>query len=48
MGTTLGSRSPAWGDMNVDGYDDVLVGAYRVDVGPFNRAGTAYLFFGGL
>jgi hypothetical protein len=36
------------GDMNVDGYDDVLIGAYRVDVGPFGQAGTAYLVFGGL
>jgi hypothetical protein len=34
--------------MNVDGYDDVLIGAYRVDVGPFGQAGTAYLVFGGL
>lgn len=34
------------GDINGDGYDDVIVGAYGNDVGGSN-AGRAYLFYGG-
>jgi hypothetical protein len=34
------------GDVNADGFDDVIVGAYQNDVGG-NNAGRAYIFFGG-
>lgn len=34
------------GDVNGDGHDDVLVGAYGVDVGEFFYAGSAYLVYG--
>ena len=34
------------GDVNGDGYDDVIVGADQTDFGG-NNAGTAYIYFGG-
>jgi hypothetical protein len=39
-------RSAAWvGDVNADGYDDVLIGAFRYP--EIASAGKAYLYFGG-
>jgi len=35
------------GDVNHDGYDDVIVGAQYADVGGLNSAGKAYIYFGG-
>ena len=34
------------GDVNGDGFDDVLIGAYRADPGGNSYAGESYLFFG--
>lgn len=34
------------GDVNGDGYDDVIVGASDYDVGPYEDAGRAYVFLG--
>jgi hypothetical protein len=42
LGYTVGTA----GDVNGDGYDDVIVGAYGNDAGGSN-AGRAYVFFGG-
>jgi hypothetical protein len=35
------------GDVNHDGYDDIIVGAKYADVGAMNSAGKAYIYFGG-
>jgi len=42
FGTSVGGG----GDVNGDGYDDVIVGAYRNDAGGID-AGRAYIYFGG-
>ena len=34
------------GDVNGDGYDDILVGSHRVDVGGRDQFGAVYLFYG--
>lgn len=44
-GDHLGS-SVASGDINGDGYDDVIVGAYGVDVGVDNGVGRVYFYHG--
>ena len=36
----------AAGDVNGDGIDDVIVGAWAADVGALNKAGQAYVVFG--
>ncbi len=40
---SFGSAIAGAGDINGDGYDDIIVGAYRNDLGK----GKAYIFFGG-
>ena len=49
-GENIGDEFGVWvsnaGDVNNDGYDDVIVGAYKNDVGGSN-SGSAYLFLGG-
>jgi hypothetical protein len=40
-------RLGAGGDINGDGYDDLLVGDPEADTGMFQDAGRAYLFLGG-
>ena len=42
----VGSRVSAAGDVNCDGYDDLLVGAFYHDAGG-NNAGAVYLILGG-
>ena len=41
-------KAVASGDVNVDGYDDLIIGAYRADPGdpPRTDAGEAYVIFG--
>ncbi|MBT6619656.1 MAG: T9SS type A sorting domain-containing protein [Gemmatimonadetes bacterium] len=39
--------SVAVGDVNMDSYDDIIVGASTSNVGSVNGAGKAYLFYGG-
>ena len=43
----FGSSVASAGDVNGDGYDDVLVGAYGYTVGSVYYIGAAYLYFGG-
>jgi len=43
----LGTSVACAGDVNNDGYDDVVVGATGVDSGGFNVAGAANIYLGG-
>jgi hypothetical protein len=43
----FGSSVAGAGDVNGDGFDDVIVGAVRADAGGTDR-GSAYVFFGGV
>ncbi len=45
-GDNLGNAVSGGGDVNGDGYDDVIVGVQRSSVGA-SGAGAAYLYFGG-
>ncbi|MBM4249933.1 MAG: hypothetical protein FJ149_10990 [Euryarchaeota archaeon] len=45
-GDLFGAAVSSAGDVNADGYDDVIVGAYYDDAGG-SDAGAAYVFFGG-
>ncbi|MEZ5540437.1 MAG: integrin alpha [Pseudomonadota bacterium] len=42
----LGCSVSGAGDVNGDGYDDVIVGARRYDVGDWTDAGAAFVFLG--
>jgi len=42
----LGRNVSGAGDINDDGYDDIIVGAARNDDGGSNNEGAAYIFFG--
>jgi|GEM_PF-2730696 len=46
-GDWFGSRLDGVGDVNGDGYDDILIGAWGNDRGGLDGAGAAYLYFGG-
>jgi len=46
-GDRFGSAVGRAGDVNLDGYDDMLVGAWEWDVSSSDTAGHAYLFLGG-
>lgn len=43
----LGYSVHSVGDMNGDGYDDVIIGAPSADPGGLNNAGRAYIIYGG-
>lgn len=45
--TSFGSSVASAGDMNKDGYDDVIVGAPTAETGWGVFAGKAYIYFGG-
>ena len=42
----VGTSAAGAGDVNNDGYDDLLVAADEIDVSPYNQAGQVYLFLG--
>ena len=44
---SFGAKVACAGDLNNDGYDDVIVGAAGVDGSGTSGAGAAYIFFGG-
>jgi len=43
---SLGQTVGVAGDVNDDGYNDIIVGAYRNNDGGSNNEGAAYIFFG--
>ncbi len=48
VGGFFGISVAGAGDVDGDGYDDVIVGASNVAIGASNAVGRAYLFFGGI
>jgi hypothetical protein len=44
----FGNSVAGAGDVNGDGYSDVIVGAYLKDVGTADAAGAAYIYYGGV
>jgi hypothetical protein len=46
-GDQYGRSTSKAGDVNGDGYGDVVVGAYAHDIGPVQNVGQAYVFYGG-
>ncbi len=46
IGGEIGSYVAPAGDVNKDGYDDVLVGSRSFDAGGGNKQGMAYLYYG--
>jgi len=45
-GVCFGGSVSAAGDINGDGFDDMVVGAFKNDDGTGNDAGAAYIFYG--
>jgi hypothetical protein len=46
-GTRLGTSVASAGDINNDGYDDLIVGAYEADFNGRSGSGSAYVIYGG-
>jgi hypothetical protein len=46
-GDFYGTAVASAGDFNADGYDDIVIGAYKADWGAFEDAGKAYIYYGG-
>src|SRR4028118_293063 len=45
-GDESGSSVSSAGDVNGDGFDDLIIGAYGADPNGINRAGQSYVLFG--
>jgi hypothetical protein len=45
-GANFGWSVASAGDVNGDGYSDVIIGAYRFDVGANTNEGRAYIYYG--
>lgn len=45
-GDSLGSALSGAGDVNADGFDDVIIGAFSADIGGIANVGGAYIFGG--
>jgi len=45
-GSQYGESVRSAGDVNGDGYDDAIVGAWQYDNGAYDKSGRAYLYYG--